>query len=453
MTDGSHSKASSIPAWQAAISHHTSDTSSDTSTDAAQAVPGQDRSAVVDQARIFLNDASVRDSPREKKVAFLAKKGLQEDEIQRLLDTSSSETASSSRQDDNGLKTVHNSPASSPEPSSPASHLSAATISPSSSSSQTQSASQPNREIPPIITYPEFLLRPSKPPPLITLDRLTYSLYTLAGISALTYGASKYLVQPMLQSLSSSRHELASTALDNLEKLNDKLRGNVSHIAPIPISHGTIPKQRFHDRENNYNDSNASDNSETADSDPTELFHRDMATQTSPDLLPSSSLSSLSHPSSSSSSAPHSKQKEEEEEEKETATKTQLRRLTSLKDSLTSLLQTESPTTTTATTLLLSTISSTQSYLDRLQFSLNPYNDYSHLLSGSTLPAATTGGNNKENKNGSDDEALRFRQEILGVKGALLSVRSFPLGSKATTAITVPGGAGGRGGGGGEVVA
>ncbi|ERF75722.1 hypothetical protein EPUS_01552 [Endocarpon pusillum Z07020] len=428
MTDGSDSKPPSIPAWQTTISHNTTDTSSDTSKDAAQAVPAQDRRAVLDQARIFLDDASVRDSPREKKVAFLAKKGLQNDEIQRLLDTSSSETASSS--------------ASSSESSSPASHVSAATT-PPSSSSQTQPASQPNREVPPIITYPEFLLRPSKPPPLITLDRLTYSLYTLAGISAFTYGASKYLVQPMLQSLSSSRHELASTALHNLEKLNEKLEGSVSHIPAI--SQSAIPKQRFfHDNDNN--DESASD-IETADSDLTELFHRDMATQTSPRLLLHSP--SLSNTSSTTSSSAHEKQNENAETA--TATTTQHTRLLTLKDSLTSLLATESPSepttstsTSSSTTNLLSTLSSTQSYLDRLQFSLNAYNDYHHLFSagGSTLPATTGNNRRDEGKKGpSDDEAVRFRQEILSVKGALLGVRSFPLGSRVTAAT----GAGGVG--------
>ncbi len=288
MPDGSDSKPPSIPAWQTTTSQNTSDTSSHSSKGDEEAVPAQERKTVLEQARLFLEEASVRDAPRERKAAFLEKKGLQSHEIQRLLGPSSSETASFARQDSD-----------SSIPSSPASHSSAPPTSPSSSSTPPpQSDSQPSRDIPPIITYPEFLLRPTKPPPLVTLERLTYALYTFASISAFTYGASKYLVQPMLQSLTSSRHDLASTALHNLERLNEKLQGNVTHI-PAP-SHSRLSKSRVHDKDDN-NDENASD-IETVDSDPTELFHRDIGTQTSPRLLrspsPSLSTSSLSRPAS-----------------------------------------------------------------------------------------------------------------------------------------------------------
>jgi hypothetical protein len=72
-----------------------------------------------------------------------------------------------------------------------------------------------------------------------------------------------------------------------------------------------------------------------------------------------------------------------------------------------------------------------------------------HLLCASTINTTTnatkTGSNSKENdappskklRGGQEnedgvDEATRFRQEIRAVKGALLSARSFPAGSKVT---------------------
>jgi hypothetical protein len=49
---------------------------------------------LLEQARQFLEDAAVRDSPREKKVAFLQSKGVGEEEIETLLPSSHGSTAS-----------------------------------------------------------------------------------------------------------------------------------------------------------------------------------------------------------------------------------------------------------------------------------------------------------------------------------------------------------------------
>ncbi|RMZ79952.1 hypothetical protein DV738_g3001, partial [Chaetothyriales sp. CBS 135597] len=114
------------------------------------------------EVRRFLDDELVKNSSRERKEAFLKAKGLSDDEIEALLDESES-----------SLKT--------------------------------------------------FLLKPQKPPPLVTLDRLVNAATVVAGLSALTWGTSKFLVQPLLESLTAARHDLFSTTEQSLETLNSKL--------------------------------------------------------------------------------------------------------------------------------------------------------------------------------------------------------------------------------------
>lgn len=439
MANGSEPKEPSIPAWQKDTSGGTSDSSpKTTSRDAGRGNPAPDRSALLEQAKIFLEDSSVRDASQEKKAAFLAEKGLQDHEIANVPDKASPPPISSTPED-GSLKTIHDPSASSSSSSSSASPSSATpdTTPPTSSSLQAKAATHPDRDAPPIITYPEFLLHPLKPPPLVTSQRLSYALYTLAGISALTYGASRHLVQPMLESLTSARHDLSSTTLHNLDKLNERLEGNVSHVPALSNSVLIKGQGRERDRRNPHDNETGSD-VETIDSDPTELFHRDIATQTSPELLSRSpsianrrrSSSSSASLANSSSSTPHSK-------DATPTTATQSRRLTALTTSLSSLLL---PTTSTSNNeTLLETISDCQAYLDKLQFSLNSYSDY-NLLYGSAPPIndsrSRRGGEDKE------DEAMRFRQEIRAVKGALLSVKNFPVGRPATGAAAGGGGMG-----------
>lgn len=50
---------------------------------------------LLDQAKQFLEDPAVRDSPREKKVAFLQSKGVEEEDIEKLLPSSPGSTAAS----------------------------------------------------------------------------------------------------------------------------------------------------------------------------------------------------------------------------------------------------------------------------------------------------------------------------------------------------------------------
>ena len=61
---------------------------------------------------------------------------------------------------------------------------------------------------PPIVTYPEFLTQPSKPPPLMTMTTFLNTLCAFGGLSTLIYGTSKLVLAPMVDSLTDARLEL-----------------------------------------------------------------------------------------------------------------------------------------------------------------------------------------------------------------------------------------------------
>jgi hypothetical protein len=260
------------------------------------------------------------------------------------------------------------------------------TSSPPPSSSQTQippapqqaHTNPPKRDTPPIITYPEFLTTPVHPAPLITTSRLLTTLYLFGSLTALLYGTDAYLITPMVANLTAARLEFAETSKANLLKLVNKLEGIVSEIPPS-----------IHHKESGKGEE---DQRSESDEDPTELFHRDVGIQTS---LPSSPLSS--RPASPVPST--------------ALVSTHTTTLTTISTSLSSLLA--NSTEEGATHSALSTeISGLREYLDGLAY-VAP--SYSYGVS------AYSNQNNKE-----DDEIGRVKAGIRGVKGVLLSARSFP---------------------------
>lgn len=155
---------------------------------------------------------------------------------------------------------------------------------PAQSQQQQQQQQQQIRQagLPPIITYPEFLVDAHKPPPIITFSRIVNAAYAVGGLTALVYGASKYLVAPMSASLTDSRHDFASHTQAKLDEMNERL----AQIA------STLPggqKQR-----DALQEPYADDTSD--DGEPTELFQRDMGTQTSPGSSRRSSSVGLEDP-------------------------------------------------------------------------------------------------------------------------------------------------------------
>ncbi|KAJ4306844.1 hypothetical protein N0V88_000215 [Collariella sp. IMI 366227] len=147
------------------------------------------REETLEQARKFLHDAEVQNTTPERKAEFLKNKGLSDTDIEGL------------------LKEV----------------------------SHDGRAEKEDR--PPIVTYPEFLTKPAKPPPLVTVNRFLNTLYAFAGVSTIVYGASKYVVEPMVNTLTEARITLHDTANQDLTKLVTKLESTVSELpAPKPTT-------------------------------------------------------------------------------------------------------------------------------------------------------------------------------------------------------------------------
>jgi hypothetical protein len=239
----------------------------------------------------------------------------------------------------------------------------------------------------PIITYPEFLIAPTSPSPLVTKSRLITTLYLFSSLSALLYGTNTYLLTPMIASLTTSRLSLAETASSNLQKLITQLEGMVSEIPAT-----TNPTGLDADREDVDSD----------DEDPAEMFHRDIGVQTS---LPTSP-----HPSRPSSPSPTSK----------TVIADQATRLTGLKSALQGLVE-DSSSEGHDVTELEGTIGVLREYLDGMAYVATPSYGYGGL---SGYSGAGGYGANKE----VDDEISRVKAGIRGVKGVMLSARSFPGG-------------------------
>ncbi|KAL8875407.1 MAG: hypothetical protein Q9198_006232 [Flavoplaca austrocitrina] len=297
MGDPAESNKRSTPDWQheEAASSSTEDPKRGSETADAAEPPPPPRASIIEQASRFLNEDDIKDAPRERKIAFLRSKGLTEEEVSRLLElpfdgtkAEMQERAATSEQAVrfhlihvwlNQLINMQLSNSS----SSVTQDLGAASF---QSSSTTSSPS----DNPPIITYPEFLLHSEKPPPFITASRLISTFYLFSGTAAAIYGTSKYLVQPMLDSLTSARHVFFSTTQNNLDDMLDRLENNVSKIPCGPS------KDKMEDEE----DASSDDSIDDA----TPFFNRTIGTQTSPppsttpessdpSLAPATTLASL----------------------------------------------------------------------------------------------------------------------------------------------------------------
>lgn len=244
----------------------------------------------------------------------------------------------------------------------------------------------PPRDSPPIITYPEFLTTSPHVTPLITKPRLLTTLYLFSSLSFLLYGTSTYLVTPMLESLTSSRLSLFATASENLSKLVSRLEGLVSEI---PV---TTPGKKSATLETPYKDAD-----EDSDSDPTELFHRDIGVQTS---LPSTPASPTLSPVTSN-------------------LESQRHTLTSLKSSIQSLIEDDTDSAN-ENQELEATVSVLKEYCEQLAYVV-PVPTYGFSSYASSAKP--------EDKN---DEIAKAKAAIRSVKGVLLSARSFPGGVRAT---------------------
>ncbi|KAL8708562.1 MAG: hypothetical protein Q9220_006615 [cf. Caloplaca sp. 1 TL-2023] len=362
MSDPPDTKRSSIPGWQQKELSEP-DTTPDQDSPAPEHPEHIDapppRAALFEQASKFLEEEHIKDAPIEKKIAFLKTKGLREGEINTLLTTPSDEQNIQSPKEETVIE----------QPSTVSSnHLSKPEI----------PAQQPPAEkdaLPPIITYPEFLLHSQKPPPLITTSNLLNTIYAFSTFSAAVYGTSKYLVAPMLESLASARHSLFVNAQDNLSTLNEKLEKNISMV---PSGNSN----------NNSHEDDTDNESTTSTESLSPLFNRTIGTQTSTPASPSS-------PSSPTAVIG-----------KTDKTAIQLSALQSLHSTLSSLIPPRaSASTKNDNDDPTAQLTDLKSYLNTLKYA----NVYSHL--------------HTESKN---DAVSAFKAEIRGVKGVLLSARTFP---------------------------
>ncbi|KAM3439074.1 hypothetical protein MY4824_002878 [Beauveria thailandica] len=247
----SDSNDDGIPAWQR-TSKTKSPASSDTeattaaSTDAGSPT-AEDKLAI---AKRFLDDEKVKNEPRDKKVAFLQSKGVEDNHIQKLLGDTHETTSENEAE------------ASSPTPQKP-------TPATPTTTAATDRA--------PIVTYPEFLTKPQRPPPLVTTQGLLSTLYGFAGLSTLVYGVSRYVAEPMIASLDDARQELHDTTASRLDALVHQLERTVS-VVPPPKHAAALAA--ISSPPASTTTAAALDDADE-DEDPAEMFHRDVGTQTS----------------------------------------------------------------------------------------------------------------------------------------------------------------------------
>ncbi|KAJ2901330.1 hypothetical protein MKZ38_001942 [Zalerion maritima] len=386
-----------------------------TQTPAAEQQPAEDEN-ILDQARKFLEADEVKNASREKKASFLRSKGLEDVDVETLLD--GQETAMSQRTDAEQQTNPPPSPRSATtDPTS--NYPSYPSAPPSLPQNPPPSAAA---SMPPIITYPEFLTKPVHPTPLITVSRLLSILYASAGAGAALYGTSKFIINPMLETQTSARESLAETADGKLTSLVSKLEGIVSVVPPSPkpgrnsgTSGARSRRQRRKKGGEQDDDSEAESDeggwdvrstaSSTA-SDPTEMFHRDIGTQTT------SSLPNT--PISSSSSTPNPKNIPR------TPSEAQHTRLSKLNSSLRDLC-TGLSSQTEDTQIIGTVVDLLREDLDKMTYPA-PETGFGSG-GGSSYSIYGYGGSGSREPN---DEIKKSREEIRSLKGVLLSARTFP---------------------------
>ena len=315
--------------------------------------PLEARSTLIEKAAQFLNQEDIKQAADSHKIDFLKGKGLTNEEIEGLLQGKSmdalagAQTQSTPVQQSNQLSTEE-------------------------SSSQRDSSSK-LQDAPPIITYPEFLLRPQRPPPLITTDRLLKALYLASGTAAAMYGLNEYVLQPMSESMTTARHSLYGTAMSNIEDLNEKLKAVVSKI----------PDDVGNDRALDELDI------DSVSSDAAHYFSHTKATQTTPQLSRSGSSSSLTKNGVEPPSQVHA----------------------SNLSKLQSLLEEVTPGSDDPSEEVANSIDGLTEYFKALPL---------WGKTGQTGPTPLAGAGNEP------DGVTQVKNEIKSIKGALLSARNFP---------------------------
>ncbi|KAI0385281.1 peroxisomal membrane anchor protein conserved region-domain-containing protein [Hypomontagnella monticulosa] len=357
-------KSPNIPSWQQS-QEDTSEPSISQDTDATD--------VTLDHARTFLRDAEVRNSSVEKKTEFLKGKGFDDAQIQTLLkeveqDEQTSNSPSTTNKSASRDEDVERTPEASRDV-------------------ETSAPAIPSRrsDAPPIITYPEFLTTSPKPPPLITPSSLANILAIAGSIWTLLYGTTRFVVSPMVDTLNDARSDYYAHVSEKLGQLVDQLEGAASEV---PYKNGKL-LLKSKQEEGSYEDS------ESTFSDPTELFHRDIGTQTSPKTMSEASFSG---------NGPNHVDKPID---------SQVRRLNALRASLREMKDIHTRHAEGAADLN-ALLREVRDEVDKL--GLPPMTDFT----------STYGGLGYGRSAEPDDEVKKTKDAIRSVKGMFLSSRSFP---------------------------
>lgn len=325
----------------------------------------------------FLADPTVKAAPPEKKRAFLESKKMPAETIDKLLppskpglDAKELLQTFKQQQQQREQEQEQQSRAASPPAQQP-----------------------PTSNSPPIITYPEFLVDAHKPPPLITPSRILGAAYITSGVATLAYGASKFLINPMIGSLSEARQEFATHTHTRIEDFNERLSKIVSKLPepnPEPQAESDV------------------DEVESITSDPTELFHRDMGTQTSP---------KASHPASDAGISTT------DGAAKSDAVTRQANGLAIIKEHLNEILEGVDKQGSSKQQCEDS-VNRLKHYLDTLMFS-----------SPTPSLGMWPGSDANQARSAKTDAVEELKKEIRGVKGVLLSAKRFPAASTANLGV------------------
>ncbi|EHK45570.1 peroxisomal membrane anchor domain-containing protein, variant 2 [Trichoderma atroviride IMI 206040] len=349
------SPSDSVPKWQLNLP---GDEPATDDAPQSQADDNNTQSDKLEVARRFLEDDAVKSAPREVKIDFLKSKGVGDEDIQFLLSEPEEEPLAT---EDSAPTDVKKSFAPTPPP-------------PAAPAPPTSILAGSDR--PPVVTYPEFLTKPQNDPPLVTTNGLLNTLWAFGGLSTLLYGASKFAVEPMVEKQTSARIDLHETTSKKLDSILAQLESTVS----------VVPS---------YNKSGANaTSSETEDvDDPSEMFHRDIGTQTTSPLAASS------------------KGKDEAQ------SKLQADRLSKLAKSLTGLTNDYKKQSTDS--------ENAKAFLDTFRDELDTmtYGNQTEIFGAYDI-------NKKKKKNDSEDEIRKVRDNIRRIKGVLLSARTFPTSAR-----------------------
>ena len=210
---------------------------------------------------------------------------------------------------------------------------------------------------------------------------------------ATLYGLSKYIIAPMAHGLAEARHDFAEHTQEQLVELNKKLGESVS-VDPASKMKKTT--------------SELGDDVSEADSDPTELYHRDYGTQTTPNLSRRPSLAETdAHPTI-------------------TAQEYRLKTMTSrLKE-----LAANRTDNRTSHESLQTNVSDLTTYLNDMSYQ----NSYYSSMNG--VYGANYGI--YSDKDGKKDQIDVLKQDIRAVKGVFLSARNFPTGGQRMPGSRTP---------------